>query len=203
MARAVALRLALVMSCAVLVGAPAAVRAQDSSTTAELAARRIAFLLKDAKKGDAVAQWMLGVAYARGNGVPKDEAEAVKWYRLAAAQGSADAQWSLGVAYSDGDGVPKNDAEALKWYRLAAAQGDAGAQFSLGYAYYLGTGVPKDAVQAYKWWNLAAAQGDTSARRNREILEPKMTAAQIAEAQRLSSAFKPVTTTPKTTTRRP
>lgn len=138
MARALVSRLLLVLSCAVLLGAPAVVRAQDTSTTAELAARRIAFRLRAAKAGDADAQWVVGLAYHRGQVVPKDDAEAVKWWRLAAAQGSADAQWSLGVAYSEGDGVPKNDAEAVKCYRLAAAQGDAGAKFSLGYAYYTG-----------------------------------------------------------------
>ena len=36
-------------------------------------------------------------AYVRkGQGVPQDYAEAVKWYRLAAEQGNADAQYNLG-----------------------------------------------------------------------------------------------------------
>ncbi|MSR43556.1 MAG: hypothetical protein EXS19_05920, partial [Pedosphaera sp.] len=39
------------------------------------------------EKGDASAQYNLGVMYANGLGVPKDEVEAVKWYRKAADQG--------------------------------------------------------------------------------------------------------------------
>ena len=66
--------------------------------------------------------------YANGEGVPQDDAEAVRWYRLAAEQGNAGAQLNLGAMYSNGEGVPQDDAEAVRWYRLAAEQGNAGAQ---------------------------------------------------------------------------
>ncbi len=42
------------------------------------------------------------------------------------------------------------------------------------------------------WWNLAAAQGNKDAAGNKDILRKRMTPAQIAEAQRLSSEWKPV-----------
>jgi hypothetical protein len=42
-----------------------------------------------AEQGDAKAQYSLGAAYALGEGVAKDSAEAVKWYRKAADQGYA------------------------------------------------------------------------------------------------------------------
>ena len=63
--------------------------------------------------------------YNNRRGVPQDDAEAVKWYRLAAEQGYAEAQSNLGVMYNNGRGVPQDDAEAVKWYRLAAEQGYA------------------------------------------------------------------------------
>ena len=44
-----------------------------------------------ADAGYAVAQYNVGVMYRHGRGVPQDHAEAVKWYRLAAAQGDANA----------------------------------------------------------------------------------------------------------------
>ena len=37
--------------------------------------------LMAAEQGSADAQYNLGVMYANGNGVPKDNTEAVKWYR--------------------------------------------------------------------------------------------------------------------------
>ena len=72
--------------------------------------------------------------YSNGEGVPKDDREAVKWYRRAAEQGDASAQFNLGVMARDsnGEGVPEDDREAVKWYRRAAEQGDASAQFNLG-----------------------------------------------------------------------
>ena len=91
-----------------------------------------ALLLASAEKGDALAQLILGVMYANGEGVPKDDAEAVRWYRLAADQGDARAQLELGLMYANERGVLKDDAEAVRWYRLAADQGNATAQFNLG-----------------------------------------------------------------------
>ena len=77
----------------------------------------------------------LGVCYADGRGVAKDEVEAVKWYRKAAEQNDAEAQFNLGVCYANGQGVAKNEAEAVKWYRKAAEQNHAEAQYNLGVCY--------------------------------------------------------------------
>jgi uncharacterized protein len=55
-----------------------------------------------AEQGDANAQFKLGLMYYNGEGVPEDDAEAVKWYRKAAEQGLAGAQFNLGVMYAYG-----------------------------------------------------------------------------------------------------
>ena len=139
-----------------------------------------------AEQGNAVAQYNLGFRYANGDGVPQDNAEAERWYRLAAYQGHADAQYSLGLMYQLGYGVPEEDAEAERWYRLAADQGHADAQYSLGTLYAGGEGVPEDHVLAYMWFNLAAAQGNEDAESGKAGIEEQMTRAQIAEGQRMS-----------------
>ena len=95
--------------------------------------------------------------------MPKDSAEAVKWYRKAADQGIAVAQRHLGSYYDSGNGVPKDSAEAVKWYRKAADQGDAIAQSYLGLMYDSGNGVPKDSAEAVKWYRKAADQGLSTA----------------------------------------
>jgi TPR repeat protein len=74
-----------------------------------------------AAQGEAKAQTILGILYDEGRGVPQDNAEALKWYRLAAAQGDALAQYHLGLMYAKGYGVPQNHIEAHKWFNLAAA----------------------------------------------------------------------------------
>ena len=65
--------------------------------------------------------------YYNGHGVPKDEQQAVAWYRKAAEQGDAGAQRILGRKYAFGDGVPKDDQMAYFWLLLASAQGDQDA----------------------------------------------------------------------------
>ena len=81
-----------------------------------------------AEQGDAPAQNNLGFMYARGEGVPEDDVEAVKWYRLAAEQGHASAQFNLGVMHANGEGVPQNNLRAYVWFSVAAAQGDEDAR---------------------------------------------------------------------------
>ena len=46
--------------------------------------------------GDAKAQLNLGLAYANGRGVLKDDSEAAKWIRKAAEQGNAEAIYANG-----------------------------------------------------------------------------------------------------------
>ena len=103
--------------------------------------------------------------------------------------GDAVAQVILGVMYDDGDGVPENDAEAVKWYRKAADQGVPEAQFLLGGMYDDGEGVPENYVLAHMWLNLARAQGLANAKTALDLLIPKMTNAQIAEAQRMAAEW--------------
>ena len=69
----------------------------------------------------------LGFLYYEGRLVPKDNAEAVKWFRKSADQGNAISQCDLGLCYFKGDGVQKDRVEASKWLRKSADQGNARA----------------------------------------------------------------------------
>ncbi len=146
-----------------------------------------------ASQGDALGQMKVGIMYALGKGVKQNDAEAAKWYRLAAGQGNALAQALLGSAYTAGKGVSKNDTEAAKWFYLAANQGDADAQFMLGLTYVLGKGVPQNYVAAHMWLSLSAAQGGQLAAKRRDETARLMTAAQVAEAQKLAEEWRPTT----------
>ena len=115
---------------------------------------------------NALAQNSLGAMYDKGEDVPENNAEAVKWYRKAADQGFAVAQSNLGRTYLTGEGVPENHTEAVKWFRKAADQGFADAQISLGAMYYFGEGVPENNAEAVKWFRKAADQGDADAQFN-------------------------------------
>ena len=137
------------------------VQAQDNPSTQELADLRAR-----AEAGEAQAQYNLGLKYGAYEDGPQDAAEAVRWYRLAAAQGHPQAQFALGVMYANGEGVSKDGAEAVRWYRRAAEQGRADAQVNLGFMYGAGLGVPQDDAEAVRWFRLAAAQGRADAQRS-------------------------------------
>ncbi len=144
--------LSIAAFCALL-GSPTCDAADESER------KWVTALREKAEKGDARAQFTLGQTYAIGIGIPKNDTEAVKWYRKAADQGVSQAQFQLGESYRFGDGVPKDDAEAVKWYRQAADKGLSSAQFHLAESYRFGEGVEKDEPESVRWCRKAAEQG--------------------------------------------
>ena len=145
-------------------------------------------LRKQAEAGNAQAQFDLGVAYGKGQGVPQDSAEAAKWTRMAAVQGSMGAQYNLGNAYYFGEGAPQDYSEAIKWFRMAAEQGLAIAQFNLGAAYFSGQGVSQDYVHSYFWYSLAASRSSGADHKKyteaKDMVAEKLTPEKVMEGQR-------------------
>jgi hypothetical protein len=152
-------------------------------------------LWAEAQNGDAEAQNLVGEALADGRGVERNDFDAVRWFQKAALQGLVDAQYNLSVMFANGQGIRQDDAETVRWSRLAAKQGHPEAQYQLGLLYAVGAGLEQDFVQAYKWFSLAAIGLDGMdgeiAREDRDLVEKKMTSAQIVEAQRLVREWKP------------
>src|SRR5260370_12745515 len=65
-------------------------------------------------------------------GAPKDDAQAVSWYRRAAEAGNANAMVNLGFMYeTNRGGLPKDEAQAVSWYRKATQLGNTDAQQAL------------------------------------------------------------------------
>ena len=81
-----------------------------------------------ARKGDPVAQHAVGLCYAKGKAVVKDEALAVDWYRRSAGQGYGPAFVNLSDCYAQGAGVTKDQVEAYAYAKLASQVGAAGPQ---------------------------------------------------------------------------
>ena len=67
-----------------------------------------------AEQGDADAQFNLGVMYANGRGVSRDDKAAAEWSRRAAEQGLPAAKAKLGGMYAIGRGVPQDDKAAVQ-----------------------------------------------------------------------------------------
>lgn len=153
-----------------------------------------------AEQGESKAQLYIGIMHEKGHGVRKESLEAVWWYRKAAEQGNDQAQNNLGVMYRNGQGVKQDYEEAMNWFRKAEEQGNPDALFNLGIMYDEGKGVERDYYNAYVWFDLATLQYPASegakrkkaiTRRDRAASNGKLTADQIAEAQRMAREWKP------------
>jgi TPR repeat protein len=88
-------------------------------------------LRKLAGQGDADAQWQMGVRYHNGEGVPRDDVQAMQWFLRAADQGHVTAQATLGAYYWAGRGVPQDLSKAYFWSALALAEGDENSKSRL------------------------------------------------------------------------
>ena len=77
-----------------------------------------------ADRGDADSQCSLGMSFEGSDGVAQDDAEAIRFTKLAADQGHTEAEHNLGRMYLDGGrGVARDFAEAIRWFERAAAKG--------------------------------------------------------------------------------
>ena len=83
--------------------------------------------LRKAQRGNADAQYQLGVMYAEN----KNYSDAARWFTKAAEQGHSLAQLTLGIAYEYGRGVEQNYYTAAILYNSAAQQGLEAAQVLL------------------------------------------------------------------------
>lgn len=97
-----------------------------------------------ANRGNAQAQFDLGVSYENGDGVAKNARKAEAWYLKAANQGHVDAQYNLGLLYCKDEGIPQNFGKAARWFTKAANQGDTDAMNTLAVFYVEGLGVQKN-----------------------------------------------------------
>jgi len=161
------------------------------------------------------AQRELGVMHATGDwSVPKDLAEAARWYRLAAEKGDAESQYDLGFMLLLGQGEPKNTEEGVMWIERAGELGEYNALrllvdcFENGYY-----DVPVDAgksalsrrrLEEYnrlhppspsRWYSIEGAVGESSLECLRDI-EGVIGFAFMTGGHQFCVSFEPATITP-------
>jgi TPR repeat protein len=153
-----AIKLGAIMLAAALLQ-PCGTAYAQSSTQVSAKQKVIADMKEMANAGDVKSQVQLGLIYLTGDGVRKDDVEAVKWLRKAADQDNPTAERYLAEMYFKGRGVPADNAEAVKWLRFAAEQGDAESQHNLAVMYIQALGIPKNLKEAAKWMYKSAEQG--------------------------------------------
>jgi TPR repeat protein len=142
---------ALAFSCLLAFSMPAAASEADTFNA----------MVALANKGDAEAQYHVGMMHNNGIGTKQDPKQAFEWFQKSTASGDPLGAYKLGCYY-DGQGagiITPDPNEALKYKLVAAKAGYALAQHDVA-NHYLKQGNPEEAL---KWWKAAGDQGYPSA----------------------------------------
>ena len=95
-----------------------------------------------ARAGDAQAQFRLALRHTRGEGIPRDDAQAARWFLRAAEQGHPEAAARMGVLYSEGRGVTEDHEQSVVWSLRAADLNEADRERGRALARELGASIP-------------------------------------------------------------
>ena len=143
----------------------------------------------------AQAQFLRGLDFASGAGVPQDYTQAAQCYAQAAEQDHSSAQLNLAMLYRQGQGVARDDAKSLMWLTKAANLGNADAQYMLGVQQHLfwrdlSRGASAEGrIEALKWVRLSAAQAHRGAEGACQFIALGMTREEVADSDRRAAAF--------------
>jgi|GEM_PF-4318269 TPR repeat protein len=116
-------------------------------------------LAKNAEAGDVTAQYELGMAYYRGDGVPGDVTGAASWLHRAALQNHRDARTFLAILCQNGRGTPVDAAGARSLFLESARRSDPRAQTWFASMAIGGEGGPTDRTAGFAWAKRAASLG--------------------------------------------
>src|SRR5579883_2291440 len=112
---------------------------------------------------DPKSMTLLGELYANGLGVPKDDAKAAEWYKLAAARGDSNAMFALAMFALNGRAGPRDRQASAKWLASAAKLGHPQAAYDLALLYIEGQLFPQDFKRAAELLRIAADAGSPDA----------------------------------------
>ena len=142
---------ALAFSCLLLLSMPA--KANDAAT--------LGAMVVLADKGNAEAQYHVGMMHNNGIGTAQDPKQAFEWFKKSTASGDPLGAYKLGCYYAGqfAGVVPTDLNEALKYKLVAAEAGYALAQHDVAVMYEK----QGNSEAALKWLKMAADQGYPSA----------------------------------------
>jgi localization factor PodJL len=142
-----------------------------------------------ADTGDARSIQRLAKMYERGEGVPRDPAQARALTERAAQRGNSQAMHNLGVYYAEGES--RDLAKAAENFRRAASRGVTDSQFNLGAMAEQGMGGPRSEREAYYWYSVAGRNGDRDAASKARELGARLPAAERTAEDQRAAQFRP------------
>jgi len=106
------------------------------------------------------AAYRLGILYLRGEEIPEDIHEAVRWLSIASERGNQYAQYALAMVYLSDQEIPKDISRALLLLQESAIAGNGHALYRLGRLYLAGDDVFKDIDLAIRYLTGSAERGN-------------------------------------------
>jgi len=123
-----------------------------------------------AERGNAEAEYRMGMMHYNGEGIPKKKIPPDVTFEKAET-GDVSEQFMAGFLI-EGRGLARHDIrEAFQWYFKAAKQGDVRAQFALANMYYNAVGAAQNYEEAIKWYAKAAEEGHAKADESLQYLQ--------------------------------
>ena len=104
---------------------------QSAKPAGDFLTKQVEKQIADTAKGDAEMQYMLGVWFLHGEGVPSDKGKALKLLAAAAEQGHVGASALLGRMHISGDTVAKDMVKGYRLLEYAAQKGSEWARAEL------------------------------------------------------------------------
>jgi hypothetical protein len=150
------------------------------------------WFLKAANGGDAEAQYLSARVLLRGDGVPPDATEALRWAQTAADHGHPEAMVLTGdlLRTTNLEAAEARYRQALSIFQERALQGEAEAALAHGLLLTQGKGTAKDSVEGLAWMLLARRRGiDPFKNVLIQFSESGLTKAQRAEAAQRATAL--------------
>jgi uncharacterized protein len=136
------------VAAAVFTVAPIESFAQTESSIVEIRRQAVA--------GDAAAMARYGRAMALGEGITKNQEQAIDWLRKAAERGSVQGMYWYASMLFSGEGGPANPTLAVSWLKRSAESGHLSSMFTLAQAYGNGQGTTQNHALAYAWISIVA-----------------------------------------------
>jgi localization factor PodJL len=130
-------------------------------------------LRQAATKGQASAEFEVGVRQIEGRGVPKNIEAGLRWLERAAEGGLAPAHFRIAGLYEKGIGVKKDLSVARRHYIAAAEKGNAKAMHNLAVLFAEGIDGKPDYKTAAEWFRRAAEFGVADSQYNLAILHAR------------------------------
>jgi len=112
-------------------------------------ARAAFYYKKAAELGHIQAMNNIGVAYVDGDGIPRDDKQAMKWFKKSAQLGNSEAMYNLALGYQFSD--VRNAEKAMPWVTQAAEKKYRPAYMLIGWMTTTGTGTSASRVKAIRW----------------------------------------------------